>query len=451
MAFTTWKNFSRSRRRTRLCNQQILRRRHKQSGTGEGAVLPDRSSLDLHEARATRPTMTHRKAVQSAGCVRPLSSRQRQQWITQYPRKPWRRGRSCERRATTAPVQSTPCSWSLRCGGKNSMDPANKRIAPGPRPLAPSSAAPTRRPSGKGVVLRTGNDLGARSSGAERYGGRGQREKMNIRVDMCVCCDRESHNSHERDFSRISCGENRTQTTHTTRQSTPNIFEEDVLANTETRIFAHSPFVVGGPLCAKYPSSWTAAGVSVFNMTEPKSLIAWTSANNAAVGPGGRQQPCCTPGSDSWKRRGGDTTLSARHNTTSPSKHRPTYSSKAVTSEQAYMSSCKGIVHPHKLHNNKLPLSKATGEALVSRSAVSKSLQVVLPRALAPTSPSWCTTSTAVSTAVEKTAGTSVCHGSWGHWPPHQGRAGRGEGDEEESWDASCRKTCFGQYRLLID
>lgn len=449
VTFTAWKNFSRSLRRTRLCNEQIHRQQHKQNNTEMGAMLLHRPPLDLpHEAQAKWPRVAHVKATNSARCVRPSSSRP-QQWITQYPREASLRGRGRERSATTSPVQSAPCSRSRRRGGNDSTDLANS-TGPGPRPLAPFSAAPTRRPSGKGVVLRTGNDLRAGSSRADHHGKSGQRERQNIRVVTCVCCDRRNQKSRERDCSRGAGPGNRTQTTQTTGHAPKD------RANTATPHFAPSPFLVGGPLCAKYPSPSTTAKVSVFNMAKPKPLIAW--AATAASEPGVRQQMCSTlgsvpRGSGSWKRRGVDTTSSARHNS-SPPKHRRTYCSEAITSEEAYLLSCMGTAYPHGLYHHRLPVSEAAGTALVSTSAAGKALQILPGQERAPTGPSRCTTNTAC-TAVDEIVDVKNSTGG-GHvacscyLPRHQGRIVLGEGGGEEPWETSCRNMCFGQYRLLV-
>lgn len=454
MAFTTWKYFSCSLRKSRLCNQQMLQQQHKLNNKEAGATLLHRPSLDLpHEAQATRPMIGHARAVRSASCVRPLLSSQ-QPWTTQYPKKAWLRGRGWERNITTAPVQA--CSRSLRCGGKHSTDPAISRVSPGPRPLAPSCAASTRHPSGTGLVLRTDNDLQVGSS-ANHHGNSGQGERVNVRATTYFCCDHDNQKTHERD-SRITSVENRTQTAPTRGRCTPNFRVEGGRVKTATSRFGHSPFVVGGPLCAKYPSRWAAARVSIFNMPEPKKLDARTTASAAAVEPGVRQQLCstlgsvpCRSGSRSWKRYGVDTKPSARHSCY-PSNRR-THFSKAITSKETYVLSYMGTVYRHKLHNNKLPLSEATGAPLLSRSAVSEALQVSSGRERAPASPGRCNNTDTTDRKVSANVCTRDGHDAWsrGYMPRHEEIIGMDERGGQEPWGGSRRSTCFGQYRVLVD
>lgn len=181
----------------------------------------------------------------------------------------------------------------------------------------PSSPRIRREGKGKGVVFRSGKDLRASLSSADNY-------EHNQGERASPWSARECQEHHERNGSpAVRSVESRTPMMHMTQQFPSNQASGgEESGEAATPQCSRSPFVAGGPLCAEYPSYWTATGVSALNTVDPRPLVAWTTATAAekqqkfpASGP--------VPREGGFKRRGLGTPPS-RRTSANRSKHRCT-------------------------------------------------------------------------------------------------------------------------------
>lgn len=297
MAFTWWKLFASSLRRARLRRARLLGHHSKRSDTGTGESFL-RQPLDVSFAvEAKKPGVVLEKRVQHGGYAGVVSTRSR--WRTTHPRK---------------------CCLSIR-----------------------EPSAPPIRPDGKGATFRAGKELPAGMSSADNNEDVHQGETANIPY-----FDEDCQEHHERDSSpAIYSAENRTPMIRMAQQFPSNHASEGQgSGGAAMPQYPRSPFVVGGPLCAEYPSYWTTTGISAVNTVDPRPLVAWTSATAAE-----KEQKSSASGSvprEGYKRRGLGKPPSRVANR---SKHRRTYPPTGILAGKACFSSCMGVVH---LQGNKL-------------------------------------------------------------------------------------------------
>lgn len=400
MAFTWWKFVTSNLRRARLRRRRRLCQQSKQSAMGAGETFFRRA---LNVSRAKKNEANKLGVV----CIKNAQHGEHAGAVSRRQQRPH------------------PQKYCLPVRGKTPPDPSSPPI----------------RPGGKRVVLRAGKYLRAGLSGAYNHGdnGHGQGERTNIPVAMCSLSDRECQ---EHRSSSPTSVENRTPSIHMAQQVPSNYASgregsagKEGSAEEATPQYAQSPFVVGGPLCAEYPSYWNATGISAFNTVGPRPFAAWTTGTAAE-----KQQQVSASGpvpSEGGSNRRGLSAPPSRSNSTSRYKHRRTYSPKEIAAGKGDFPSCMGDAH-HKDAKNKLAFSIAAGVARVSRSVFCDVSQDLPGRMRASTAPSRCT---AYNTAVHRGVGRRFL--------PHQGVFAIGEQNREIPWEPS--SMCFGRCIVLVD
>lgn len=284
VAFTWWKNAIRSLQKNKRRRKEVLTRVIKQNRTEPAAIL-------LHQhffyaprgARDRRPGALQRQKALSAGCTGSSAYARRQQqhapdpkpWTAQHHRSVWvdshDRSHGRGRGVAVASVRSAPCSRPLRCGSIDNPDET-----PIPRPLA-LSAPSARCSGGRGVLLRSRESPRADLSRGDDQGGDScSGERDNVPIAPKRFWDRRCQEAHERDDCPALSVTDRPRK-HTESGDTPTLKRESELTSAAAAPM-QSPFVVGGPLCAKYPSCWTAAGTTGVDVSL-KPLVAWVLAS----------------------------------------------------------------------------------------------------------------------------------------------------------------------------
>lgn len=392
-------------------------------------------------ARDRRPGALRREKAHSAGCTGSSAYARRQQqhapnpkpWTAQQSRCMWldshdhSRGRG--RGVAVAAVRSAPCSRPLRCGGIDNPDET-----PVPRPLG-FSAPSARCSGGRGVLLRSRKSPpGDLSRGDEQGGVNCSGERGDVPTAPNRFSDRRCQEAQEHDDSPALSVIDRPRK-HTESGDMPTLKGERELTSAVAAP-VQSPFVVGGPLCAKYPSCWTATGATGVD-ANLKPLVAWVLASTAERLERSAPQPI--PGieeSSEWCD-------SAPNGAQPPGGTRSTVADVWCPRELSR--------RMHHRHGRMVSLMKAAAATRASRSAFGDVLEALPAYRRASMAHSRCTIRNSTFSA-------SVCsehvHGADGGNPSprHQEvmRSG-GAGGARPRGARSTRSICFGRYRLLVD
>ena len=293
MAFTWWKLFASNQRRARLHRQRRRCQYSKQSDMGARQSFLHQP-LDASYAVASKiPGLLRPKNTQYGGCSGVVSTRPR-------------RRASHHRR----------CCQAVRDNNVPDL-----------------SALPTR-PGGKDIVFRTGKGLRAGLSST----GNNENNDKGLRASPCAGRDLRRHNDGN-SSPAMHGADNRTSMLN-------HAAGEQRSEEAATPLNPPSPFVAGGPLCAKHPSYWTVTGISALNTVGPTPLFAWTEAATgetqqqvSALGP--------APNEGGYKRRDLGMPFS-RSASANRSKHRRIVPPAGIVAATGCFPSCVGIMHHHK-------------------------------------------------------------------------------------------------------
>lgn len=282
----------------------------------------------------------------------------------------------------------------------------------------PEPSTPPSRPEGKGVVF--GFRTGLSSAGHHENNGQGERANP--------CANRDLRKHHERNTSpAMRSTDNRTPMLHMPQCFSNHGVGDQRSGEAAAPLDPRSPFVVGGSLCAKHPSYWTATGISAFNTVGPRPLVAWTAAtaaekqqqfsaqqNSTEHSPARGCQGTCRPPSEGGSKRRGLGMPPSRSASANRSKHRRIVPPTGLVS----------VVHHH---------NKSITSAFYDVS------QDFPGRMRASSAPGRRTTN---GTAVERgVGGRPLLH--------YQARLKTG--DETTEGPPETRSMYFGQYMVLVD